>query len=489
MKALQAADVVWFSKKPPQGTPSMSIDSRVKLNDGSPLTLALYITPTLRMEQLVATNERLYGLPEEGCKLWKRLSDSEDIYPALAPLNGAVYLKPTSKGDDLVYKGLISVSDSLLRTVASSLRTQHSDQGFFEKAPVGVSFNSTFVGPGAEPAPLVAEHRQHSQLSWDYIPDVDLSVSAPMFAKALDDWFGAEGQDKARCLGEFAGLALMGGFGPSDLGRANIHTAVMNLGEGANGKSVFLSLLSSMIPLEYVSNVSPQDMGHEYNRDQLSGKRVNICPELPEREVISTGHLKSIIACDPGQTARQPYAKPYSFQPIAGHIFSANTLPRFSDSSGGFLRRWVIVDWPNVIAEGARDPQLCKKLIDQEGAAIASWFVQRGLEAFARGSLTVPKGSDDLKSQWLGDSDQVVEFVQGELVPIDEVVGQRDWTPVSDIYSLYKQWCETSGNRTVLRERHFYQRLRRAVGGAVVQAGGKQRVPYRAKPVENQRPF
>lgn len=460
--------------------PSKWLEDREVLPDGSPDTLARLVGPQLGYPELVSATDRLYGLESAA---WREVPQRE-VYDTLQQYNGALYKRPRQgkNGAFLADTGLVQVSPGLLKQVGEMMRTQHEDNSFFDSAPVGAAFRDTFVGVSG-PEPLSSEHRQRAVLSWEFMPDVDLERDAPMFHCALSEWFEGDPDDaeKAACLGEFAGLALIGGFGPSELGRANIQTAVMNLGDGANGKSVFLGLLHSMMPREYVSNVPPQDMGNEYYRDMIAGKRVNICPEIPERDVIAAGHLKAVISCDPGMTARAPYGRPYAFQPIAGHVFSANSLPRFNDTSGGFMRRWIVVSWNNVVPEHKRDPALCQKLLEHEGAAIASWFVLRGFEAFKRGRLTTPSSSETAKNAWRGDSDQVQEYREERLVAIPPGARQVDWTPTEELYSDYCRWAPGAGHRLPLARRAFVKRLQGVCKVVQAKRNGKARLPLRLR--------
>jgi P4 family phage/plasmid primase-like protien len=399
-----------------------------------------------------------------------------------------------------VYTGMVSLDTSLQERVNKSLHVQHRQPDFFEKAPVGVAFKNGFVGSDGKLVALSADHRQLSMLPWDYMPEVSLEKHAPLFHRTLHQWFdpsaemmkeakeeeGAEAQqnlladavDKIQCISEFAGLCIIGGFGPSRTGRANIHTAVLNLGEGHNGKSVFREVLSEMVPKEYQCSVPPQDMAGEYNRDNLAGKRLNSCPDIPEGEIINTGWLKAILGGDSNIPARRIYHEPYEFQPIAGHIFNANTLPRFKDTSLGFRRRWIIINWENTVSAENKIGNLSTRLLAEEGSAIASWFVQCGLEAFTRKSLTKPASSDIAMQQWAERSEMVAEYVTEALNKLDASCPQRSWPKVEDLYRWFKTWAPDAGHRNLPTKREFMTRLRRATNNSLKKQDGSWRAPY-----------
>ncbi len=479
-----------------QSLPSESAEGRIKLPDGSADTLAKYIKPVLcPNNDLVSVYARLYR--DNAC-IWELVTESH-TYEALQPLSGALYLRPKlgKLGTTLVYTGMISLDTNLQERVSKSLHVQHAQPKFFEEAPVGVAFKNGFVGIDGKLVDLNSSHRQLSMLPWEYMPNVDIEKHASLFYRTLHQWFDpsaemlgeaesddertaliADAVDKIRCISEFAGLCIVGGFGPSRTGRANIHTAILNLGEGHNGKSVFREVLSEMVPKEYQCSVPPQDMAGEYNRDNLAGKRLNSCPDIPEGEIVNTGWLKAILGGDSNIPARRIYHDPYEFQPIAGHIFNANTLPRFKDTSLGFRRRWIIINWENTISAENKIVNLSTRLLTEEGAAIASWFVQRGLEAFARSSLTKPASSEVAMQQWAEKSEMVAEFVTEALVKVPSNFPQKDWPITDTLYKWFKDWAPDAGHRNLPTKREFVARFRRATDNSVKKQYGHNRAPY-----------
>ena len=72
--------------------------------------------------------------------------------------------------------------------------------------------------------------------------------------------------------------------------------ALIGVGVGANGKSTLSDVMLQCMPPGTTSAIPPQDWGQEYRRAMLMGKNLNSVGELPEREILASEALKSIVA-------------------------------------------------------------------------------------------------------------------------------------------------------------------------------------------------
>jgi putative DNA primase/helicase len=127
----------------------------------------------------------------------------------------------------------------------------------------------------------------------------------------------------------------------------SIQKAILLVGEGANGKSVYLRNVQSFLGTSNVANLSLQQI--ETNRfasERLVGKLANICADLPSTDLASTAVFKAIVGGD-RLPAERKHRTSFIFTPFCRLVFSANDLPRSSDSSDGFFRRWIVVPFPN----------------------------------------------------------------------------------------------------------------------------------------------
>ena len=105
---------------------------------------------------------------------------------------------------------------------------------------------------------------------YQYMPfKYDASMPPVRWLRFLDDVF--EGDDdaeqKKQCLQEF--------FGYCFLKDVNYHKALVLYGDGANGKSVILDILSDMMPV--VSRLEWSELSDQRNLGKLSDSWLNVC--------------------------------------------------------------------------------------------------------------------------------------------------------------------------------------------------------------------
>lgn len=254
--------------------------------------------------------------------------------------------------------------------------------------------------------------------------------------------------ERVAVLQEFIGGAL---FGVS----TRYAKAIMLLGDGANGKSVLLKVVSALFQPGSREAIPPQRLegqSSEYYRAKLLRCAVNVVNELPESELMETSTLKAAIAGDEMQ-GRDPTQQPFRAAPRAAWIVSANGLPPVRDTSGGFWRRQLILTHSNTFPAGKADPNLAEFLIEHEIAGIARWAAEGGIRLIDRGCYTALASSDEAIAAWRMENDHVMRFMHDHAVGDDAME-----TPGARIYAAYRTWSQNNGMHTLASMR-FYKRL------------------------------
>jgi putative DNA primase/helicase len=130
-------------------------------------------------------------------------------------------------------------------------------------------------------------------------------------------------------------------------------TAVLLLGSGANGKSVFLSALEAYLGRENVCSVSLQKLeGDRFSASRLMGKLANVCADIPSSRLVGTSVFKALTGGDL-IWAEKKFKDAFDYRPFAKLIFSANQVPYTDDSTYGFLRRWLVVPFNRTFEIGS----------------------------------------------------------------------------------------------------------------------------------------
>src|SRR5262249_30584222 len=108
---------------------------------------------------------------------------------------------------------------------------------------------------------------------------------------------------------------------------ANIQKAVLLLGEGANGKSVWLNLLLTFLGRENVSALSLHRIeADKFSAARLVGKLCNIGADLPTAALSGTSMFKALTGGDLIPAERK-FESSFEFRPFARLLFSANSAP------------------------------------------------------------------------------------------------------------------------------------------------------------------
>jgi len=159
--------------------------------------------------------------------------------------------------------------------------------------------------------------------------------------------------------------------------------AMLLVGDGGNGKSTFIGLIEHMVGKENRSAVSLHELEeNRFARHDLYGKAANLYPDLPDKDLKSTGIFKMLTGGDPIR-AEDKNVKAFTYHNFAKLTFSCNAVPRVPEDSVAYFRRWLIVEFPYSF-EGSdnEDKDLKEKLTkDQEEM---SGFLNWALEGLKR---------------------------------------------------------------------------------------------------------
>jgi putative DNA primase/helicase len=119
--------------------------------------------------------------------------------------------------------------------------------------------------------------------------------------------------------------------------------AVLLVGAGGNGKSVLLDALIRILGRQNLSAKTLQQLDDDrFSCADLYGRLANICADIPNTEMKSSSMFKAIVSGDMID-AQHKHRSPFSFQPYARLVFSANSFPRSTDATDGFFRRWLVI--------------------------------------------------------------------------------------------------------------------------------------------------
>lgn len=194
-----------------------------------------------------------------------------------------------------------------------------------------------------------------------------------------------------------------------------IQKCTVFVGQGANGKSVLIFVLSKFAGDDNCSSVPLQDLEEQrFAKSALYGKLLNACGDLPARPLKSTAIFKKLTGGD-GIFAEEKFKRPFSFVNYAKLLFSANVLPLISrfDDIYAFWRRWLILVFPNTFAGLNDDKFLRYKLTTTEELSGLLNLALAGLDRLLEtGDFSSRRTVDEIADLYLSLSDSVYVFLK-----------------------------------------------------------------------------
>jgi P4 family phage/plasmid primase-like protien len=199
-----------------------------------------------------------------------------------------------------------------------------------------------------------------------------------------------------------------------------VEKAVLLVGEGANGKSVYLELVQAFVGKENSSAVSLQKIGsNTFATADLRGKLLNRCSDLPSRKVEDSGDFKAIVS---GETIRaERKGQPaFDFEPFCRLLFSANSPPESDDHSPGYVRRWHIIPFVRTFDPKTPTYRPRQELLDElrdptEMSGLLNRVIPAMLHFLSGGPPHSSPSMDDAIDEWVELSDDFGIWLETQL--------------------------------------------------------------------------
>jgi putative DNA primase/helicase len=213
-------------------------------------------------------------------------------------------------------------------------------------------------------------------------------------------------------------------------------------GDGANGKSTLLNILSRLLgdyskAAATATLMANQRQGVGDDLMYLAGARMITISETDRNQSLAEAKLKQMTGGDE-ITARVLWGSYTTFK-IVGKIFVAtNNLPKVNGRDHGIFRRFQIVPFNRTFQSHEQDKALPDKL-EAELSGILNWAI-RGCLDWQEQGLNPPQIVKDQLDHYQQDMDTVAKFVDAQLVldPASKIQS-------SELYQEYRSWCQRMG--------------------------------------------
>jgi putative DNA primase/helicase len=250
---------------------------------------------------------------------------------------------------------------------------------------------------------------------------------------------------------------MFGGALTGALGLRQFAVLLIDRGMGSTGKSTTLEFLQCMVPAEFRCSVSPMDWGEPYYMAALAGKHLNLVGELSNQTTIPASEFKNVTGHDP-VSARHVYERPFEFVCETSHVLASNHFIPTRDHTNAFFRRWRIIPFENPIAAGERQEHFASKVWEAEAPQILAWALE-GAVRFVNDGFSESPGHDAYLRRWRITTDSVRHFfTDPDAIGITESKPPTGWLQRSDVYRIYKDWCQDYGMKPVSAS-NFYENI------------------------------
>lgn len=215
-------------------------------------------------------------------------------------------------------------------------------------------------------------------------------------------------------------------------------------GQGANGKSVLLDIIGSLMG-PYCRKASADTWLQSRNerpvRDDLAALRGarfvwSAEPDASRRLSIST--IKEMTGGEP-ITCRHLYGRPFTYTPQFKIVFVTNHRPQVKSQDNGTWRRLRFVPFTYTVPEAERVSDLAELLLLAEGPKILGWLIKGAVEWYAHRLPESPEintATAELKEF----DDPLAEFISARCI-----LGSGTQVPFDQLWNTYITYCQERG--------------------------------------------
>ena len=273
----------------------------------------------------------------------------------------------------------------------------------------------------------------------------DEKADCPQWRKFISEIM-AERETSIKLLQEMAGYVLYAD--------SSLQKCFFLMGEGANGKSVFLNVLRSVFGEANVSNVEMSSLIEPFQRINLINSLANISSETSTNVKGAESIFKQIVA---GDTINGCYKNKdfVNFNPRCVMISACNEYVKSRDTTTGFLRRICFIDFPRKFEGKNADTELESKL-KTELAGIFNWIYEGYKRLREQKRFTETPEQAVMMEEFVQIMNPVAAFI------LETLMEQTGRIPRNELYTKYHTWCKDAGHEPQSRNK-FIQSFRKTI--------------------------
>ena len=213
------------------------------------------------------------------------------------------------------------------------------------------------------------------------------------------------------------------------------------VGDGGNGKSTLIKLMTSVVGNDNTSTVSMKSLiNNRFQSALLYNKLFNTVADIGADFFEDSSILKALTG-DDHITIERKGENGFSYLNFAKMTYSCNKLPRFKDTTGGLNRRPIILplnkDFSNIVrSSGSNISDIINN--EEEIERIIKYSIDKFREVLAnKKAFTESELMIQTKNDWLNE-DPLVDFIEETFEIIEN---SNLHTTMESFMGLYKIYC------------------------------------------------
>lgn len=326
----------------------------------------------------------------------------------------------------------------------------------------GVNFANGFLTEDLKLLPHDPGYGMIYTLPFRYLPNA--AGTSSLFFKFLETSWGEDDdcRQKIDALQEALAVTLFG-LGP------RYQRAILLQGAPKSGKSQLLRIAQSLVPDNARCAVPPNDWSDKFLPTQMFEKIINVAGELSEKKLIDGQKFKDIM--DGAEMSGQMKGgQIFRFKPVCTHWFAGNHYPKTEDTSEGFNRRWLVLQFNRPVRSSERKLDLGDSIVVEEREAIVAWAVQAMPRLKVTNEFTIPASHVQIMREVANINNSVRFFLteSGKVrigaLQSEASAGSKTSTPMfvpeTKLYQAYWSFCVGPGSARPVGSTQFRAKMR-----------------------------
>lgn len=262
---------------------------------------------------------------------------------------------------------------------------------------------------------------------------IGLNSDTPVIDRLFSEWVG---NDHKETLFEIIAYCCLMDY--------PIQTLFAFIGSGRNGKSKYLDLINRFVGTNNVTSTELDDLtDRPFEKAKLYKKLVCTMGETNWSTLKKTSLIKKLTGGDLiGFEMKNK--NPFDDYNYAKILISSNSLPSSDDTSDGFYRRWIIINFPNEFPEGN---DVLNQIPKEEYNNLAKKITIIISDLIKRGSFKNQGTIEQRKENYIKASNPLKIFIQ-KYCELDE----NAYIKYNEFYNSYSQYLLKHKQRIVSRK-------------------------------------